>query len=154
MNLRYLNVLLVIFSNSLAVIAQDKVLEVNICHSYEDLYISYTAPTSCCDILLHGPITIKDSLIISKLTMLLDNSICDPNEQEPNVRFKAIFHYSNRKETLCFGQESVGMLYNNNLFKYNKELCSLIIDVIEKSGAKKPQRVLSPLPSTSCCPSN
>ncbi len=135
---------------SLIARTQDKCKELQIYHSYEHLYLSYTAPQSCCDVFLHGPITVKDSLIISKIIALLDSSTRDLSVLEPDVRFKVELLYFDKKETLCFDKEGAGMLYNNVLFRYNNELCSLIIDIIEQSGAEKPKRVSPPPPRLQC----
>nr|WP_320119525.1 hypothetical protein [uncultured Marinifilum sp.] len=124
--------------------SQEKCKEIQIFHSYEHLYISYIAPMSCCDSLLHGPIIVKDSLVIKKLVALMDNSICDSNAQKPDVRFKVIFQYPSKKVTICFSEEVEGMIRDEVLLKYNNELCSSVIDIIEQTGAERPRRVLPP----------
>jgi len=121
-----------------------KCKKILITHSYEDLYISYIAPLDTCDKQKHGPITIADSSTINKITLLLKDSKESCKTQKPDVRFKLEFIFENKKETLCFGQSKESMFYSNKLYKYNSTLCSYIIELIEKSGAKKPRHVLPP----------
>jgi hypothetical protein len=118
--------------------------EIHISHTYEDLFIHYIAPLRCEDIQKNGPIIITDSLIVQKICKLLENSVVDNDEIMPDVRFKIEFYYNNKSQILCFGQSGVGMYYLNKLYKYNPKLCSYIISIIEKSGAKKPQKAMHP----------
>lgn len=124
--------------------------EIKITHTYEDLYISYTAPKGCDENQRHGPIIVTDSLVIAKIyNLLLKNKECQECRFKPDVRFKVEFVFDNESYFLCFGEsgESIsysGMSYAGKLYKYNTPLCSLIIDIIKKSGAKRPERYKPP----------
>ncbi len=122
----------------------NQVKEIHIFHTYEDLYVSYIAPSACNDSQEHGPIIITDSLKISEICKLLNKiEKCDVS-QNPDVRFKVEFLSDKKMNTLCFGQPNERMIYSNNSYKYNTALCSYLINIVEKSGAEKPQKVLPP----------
>ena len=128
-------------------IAQNRICkEIKITHTYEDLNISYIAPVGCDENQKHGPIIVTDSLVIAKIyNLLLKNKECQECRYEPDVRFKAEFVFDNRSHFLCFGESGdsvlyAGMSYSGKQYEYNTPLCSEIIDIIKKSGAKRPER--------------
>jgi hypothetical protein len=118
--------------------------EIRITHTYEDLYIRYITPLSCEDGQKNGPIVINNKFTIRKICRLLKQSVPIKEGLMPDVRFKVEFYYKGRTDILCFGQSGGGMLYLNETYKYNSNLCGYLIALIEKSGALKPQEVLPP----------
>ncbi|MFV0290477.1 MAG: hypothetical protein ACK5IJ_06200 [Mangrovibacterium sp.] len=126
--------------------AQDKVHEIHIFHSYDDFYISFIAPHSCEHDLNYGPIIVNDSVCLEKIISLLGSNIRYIDPKVIDVRFRVEFLYSEKKETLCFYDDSLPMIYKGESFMYNNELCSLIIDIIEKTGFKKPKNPYVPPP--------
>lgn len=118
--------------------------QINIFHSYDDLYISYIVRNYCDENLKYGPIIITDSLTIAKICGLLNKSIQCSNVLNPDVRFKVEFLYNNEVKSLCFGQSGEGMSFSNVLYKYNSQLCTFIIKIIESSGVERPKKLLPP----------
>ncbi|MBW6534547.1 MAG: hypothetical protein K0B11_06030 [Mariniphaga sp.] len=142
--MKSLIVLLFICISSTICAQKITVEKIQISHTYKDLYISYIAPLNCNDNQEFGPIIIVDSLIISEICELLNNSIQCNNYQIPDVRFKVEFFSNNEIYTLCFGQSGEGMIYLNKIYKYNKMLCKYLIKIIEESGAEKPKKIIPP----------
>lgn len=141
------NILLLVFIciSITTIYAQNRDVEkIHISHTYEDLYITYIAPLSCDDSQKHGPIVVKDSIMIAEICALLSSSKQCAKYQIPDVRFKIEIFFKDEIRTLCFGQPKEGMVYSNSIFQYNDTLCSYLIKIIKESGAKHPQKVMPP----------
>lgn len=140
----YLSIILL--SSTLVLnLCQDKSCDkIQIFHSYEDLYITYIAPLNCDDNQKNGPIDVVDTDSINKIISLLKKSELSNSTYTPDVRFKVIFNHKNEQKILCFGQPGETMTYSDTIYKYNDELCSYIIKIIESTGASKPQKVQPP----------
>lgn len=135
---------LFVFMNSFSFAKSFQARQIQIFHSYDDLYIRYIVPTYCDENLKYGPIIINDSLTISTICNMLNESIQCSNTLSPNVRFKVEFFINEEIKTLCFGQSGTGMIFSNISYKYNSQLCTYIIKIIESSGAKRPKKLLPP----------
>lgn len=127
-------------------IAQNKnCREIKITHTAEDLYTLPTVPVGCDENQKHGPIIITDSLEIEKIySLLLKSKECQEYRFEPDVRFKVEFVSDNESYFLCFSDPKDTMSFAGKLYKYNTPLCSLIIDIIKKTGVKLPKFIDPP----------